>query len=50
MTKQCDVVIDNVRIASMQKNGNAYGMLADSSVAIKDGKVFSIFDDSETSY
>jgi len=34
----------------MQKNGNAYGMLADSSVAIKDGKVFSIFDDSETSY
>jgi imidazolonepropionase len=34
----------------MQKNGNAYGMLADSSVAIKDGKVFSIFDGSETSY
>ncbi len=50
MTRQCDVIINNVRIASMQKNGNAYGMLADSSVAIKDGKVFSIFDDSETSY
>ncbi len=50
MTRQCDVIINNVRIASMQKNGNAYGMLADSSVAITDGKVFSIFDDSETSY
>jgi imidazolonepropionase len=50
MTRQCDVIINNVRIASMQKNGKAYGMLADSSVAIKDGKVFSIFDDSETSY
>jgi imidazolonepropionase len=50
MTRQCDVIINNVRIASMQKNGKAYGMLPDSSVAIKNGKIFSIFDDSETSY
>jgi imidazolonepropionase len=50
MTRQCDVIINNVRIASMQKNGKAYGMLPDSSVAIKNGKILSIFDDSETSY
>jgi imidazolonepropionase len=50
MTKQCDVVIDNVRIASMQKNGKAYGILSDSCVAIKNGKVLAIFNGSETSY
>ena len=54
MTKQCDVVIDNVRIASMQKNGNTYdntyGILTESSVAIKNGKVLAIFDASEESY
>jgi imidazolonepropionase len=50
MTKQCDVVIDNVRIASMQKNGKAYGMLSDSCIAIKDGKILATFNGSETSY
>ncbi|PKG98075.1 imidazolonepropionase [Paraglaciecola sp. MB-3u-78] len=50
MTKQCDVVIDNVRIASMQKNGKAYGILSQSCVAIKDGKVLAIFDSTDTSY
>jgi imidazolonepropionase len=50
MTKQCDVVIDNVRIASMQKNGTAYGILTDTSVAIKDGKLLAIFDSTDTSY
>jgi imidazolonepropionase len=50
MTKQCDVVIDNVRIASMQKNGKAYGILNQSCVAIKDGKVLAIFDSTDTSY
>ena len=50
MTKQCDVVIDNVRIASMQKNGTAYGILTDTSVAIKDGKVLAIFDGSPSLY
>jgi imidazolonepropionase len=50
MTKQCDVVIDNVRIASMQKNGNTYGFLTGSSVAIKNAKVLAIFDASEESY
>ena len=54
MTKQCDVVIDNVRIASMQKNGNTYdntyGILTESSVAIKNAKVLAIFDASEESY
>jgi len=50
MNKQCDVVIDNVRIASMQKNGTAYGILTDTSVAIKDGKVLAIFDGSPSLY
>jgi imidazolonepropionase len=50
MTKQCDVVIENVRIASMQKNGKAYGILSQSCVAIKDGKVLAIFGSSDTSY
>ncbi len=50
MTKQCDLVIDNVRIASMQKNGKPYGILTQSSVAIKNGKVLAIFDGSQESY
>jgi imidazolonepropionase len=50
MTEQCDVVIENVRIASMQKNGKAYGILSQSCIAIKDGKVLAIFDSSDTSY
>jgi len=50
MTKQCDLVIDNVRIASMQKTGNPYGILTESSVALKDGAVLDIFDASQESY
>ena len=50
MTKQCDVVINNVRIASMQKTGNPYGILTESSVALKDGAVLDIFDASQESY
>ena len=44
MTKQCDLVINNVRIASMQNNGKPYGTLNHTSVAIKNGKVLAIFD------
>lgn len=50
MTQQCDEVIDNVRIASMQKNGKPYGILSQTSVAIKNGKLLAIFDSSDTSY
>ena len=50
MTEQCDLLIDNVRIASMQKNGKPYGILTQSTVAIKDGKVLAILDGSQTSY
>jgi imidazolonepropionase len=50
MTKQCDLVINNVRIASMQKDEKPYGILSQSSVAIKDGKVLAIFDRSKASY
>jgi imidazolonepropionase len=34
----------------MQKNGKAYGILTDSSVAIKNGKVLAIFDGSQETY
>ena len=50
MTQQCDLLIDNVRIASMQKNGKPYGILSGSCVAIKSGKVLDILDASQTSY
>lgn len=50
MTEQCDLVINNVRIASMQQNGMPYGTLTQSSVAINDGKVLAIFDNSKQSY
>lgn len=50
MTIQCDLIIDNVRIASMQNNGEAYGLLSQSSVAIKDAKVLAIFDPSQENY
>jgi len=50
MTEQCDLLIDNVRIASMQKNGKPYGILTQSTVAIKDGKVLAIFNASQAPY
>jgi imidazolonepropionase len=50
MAEKCDLVIDNVRIASMQKNDKPYGILSQSSVAIKNGKVHAIFDASQESY
>ena len=50
MTQQCDLLIDNVRIASMQKNGSPYGILTQSCVAIKNGKVLGIFDASQADY
>ncbi|WP_299084663.1 imidazolonepropionase [uncultured Paraglaciecola sp.] len=50
MAELCDLVINNVRIASMQNNGQAYGQLSQSSVAIKDGKVLAIFDALDATY
>jgi imidazolonepropionase len=50
MTEQCDLIIDNVRIASMQKNGISYGILTQSSVAIKNGKVVAIYDNAHAPY
>jgi imidazolonepropionase len=50
MTEHCDLIIDNVRIASMQKNAKPYGILTQSSVAIKNAKVLAIFDTSEALY
>lgn len=50
MTKQCDLIIKNVRIASMQLNDKPYGQLTHTSVAIKNAKVLAIFDPSKESY
>jgi imidazolonepropionase len=50
MKQRCDLVIVNVRIASMQKNGAAYGILTQTSVAINNGKVLAIFDAGDQSY
>jgi imidazolonepropionase len=50
VTEQCDLLIDNVRIASMQKNGEPYGIVKQSCVAIKDGKVIDIFDSALETY
>ncbi|MBU3006182.1 imidazolonepropionase [Paraglaciecola arctica] len=50
MTIQCDLIINNVRIASMQNNGEAYGLLSQTSIAIKDAKVLAIFDPSQENY
>lgn len=50
MTQQCDLVISNVRIASMQQNGAPYGLLTSSCVAIKSGKVLAIFNEHDESY
>lgn len=47
---QCDLIIENVQIASMQKNGVPYGALPYSALAIKDGKIFDIFNPATTNY
>lgn len=43
MLQHCDLLIKNVQIASMQKNGAPYGALPYSAVAIKDGLILDIF-------
>lgn len=45
MTVQCDWLVKNVRIASMQDNGQPYGLLEQTSVAIKEGKILSLTND-----
>lgn len=50
MAEQCDLVINNVRIASMQLNGKPYGTLNHTSVAIENGKVLAIFDANNKTY
>lgn len=50
MAQHCDLIIENVQIASMQSNGKPYGALPYSDVAIKDGLIFDIFDPTTTRY
>lgn len=42
MNLYCDLLITNVRLASMQDNGNPYGQIDDAAVAIKDGTIVSV--------
>jgi imidazolonepropionase len=42
---QCDWLIKNVRIASMQHNGQPYGLLQQTAIAIKEGKILGLTDD-----
>ncbi|MGS2719439.1 imidazolonepropionase [Paraglaciecola aestuariivivens] len=42
MTLPCDLLIKNVRIASMQQQGQPYGELNEQVVAIKDGKIIGL--------
>jgi imidazolonepropionase len=50
MLQHCDLIIENVQIASMQHNGVPYGGLPYSAVAIKDGLIFDIFNPAVTHY
>jgi imidazolonepropionase len=43
MPVTCDVLINNVQLASMQDNGKAYGLIPNASVAIAHGKIVGIF-------
>jgi imidazolonepropionase len=50
MLQHCDLLIENVQIASMQKNGTPYGALPYSAVAIKDGLILDIFNPTSKTY
>lgn len=50
MLQHCDLIIENVQIASMQKNGAPYGTLNCSAVAIKDGLILDIFNPATKAY
>jgi imidazolonepropionase len=43
MSQYCDLIIENVQIASMQYNGMPYGAVPYSAVAVKDGLIFDIY-------
>jgi imidazolonepropionase len=50
MLQHCDLLIENVQIASMQLNGVPYGTLPHSAVAIKNGLILDIFDPTLKTY
>lgn len=39
MTQPCDLLIDNIQLASMQNNGQPYGAIKNAMLAVKDGKI-----------
>ena len=39
MTSTCDLIIENVHLASMQTNGQPYGWVKDASIGVADGKI-----------
>lgn len=50
MLQHCDLLIENVQIASMQYNGAPYGVLPYSTIAIKNGVIHDIFDPARQRY
>ena len=48
MAQQNDILIRNVMLASMQDNGNPYGLIENASVAISGSKIVGIFGEHDT--
>jgi imidazolonepropionase len=48
MAQQNDILIRNVRLASMQDNGKPYGLIENASVAISGSKIIGIFGEHDT--
>jgi imidazolonepropionase len=47
MTQRCDVLIKNVQLASMQDNGESYGLIENANVALYRGKIVGIFNNTQ---
>ncbi|WP_340679451.1 imidazolonepropionase, partial [Paraglaciecola sp.] len=48
MIQPCDLLINNVQIASMQVTDKPYGIIENASVAVTDGKIVGIYQQDET--
>ena len=48
MIQPCDLLINNVQLASMQVTDKPYGIMKNASVAISDGKIVGIYQQDET--
>jgi len=48
MLQRCDLLINNVQLASMQVTDKPYGIMENASVAVTDGKIVGIYQQDET--